>query len=176
MRRRAAAAAARRQGPNWAAGGGGMPKQKSKVGFSSCNASSTPLKSALLARQLSFVYVRRVVKGDALFRLGFLSWSCGGGWLKLPASARGRTQAWDEHWLVVKSLPNYFLNFDFNIHGLQIQLILCPLLKCEPPELSITYMLICKPYKTIIRFDLILFSKQGHVEFIVWKSIQTHFS
>ena len=39
MRAVRAAAAARRQGRNWAAGGGGMPKQKSKVGFSSCNAS-----------------------------------------------------------------------------------------------------------------------------------------
>ena len=49
------------------AAAGGMPKQKSKVGFSSCNASSTSLKSALLGQQLSLVRVGQVCEGNVHF-------------------------------------------------------------------------------------------------------------
>ena len=66
--RRAAAAARRlwtKLGQQAAAGG--MPKQKSKVRFSSCNASSTSLKSALLGQQLSAVLVGRICEGNVHF-------------------------------------------------------------------------------------------------------------
>ena len=99
MRAVRAAAAARRQGRNWAAGGGGMPKQKSKVGFSSCNARSTSLEIALLASQLLSEYVGWFLQRSCsllswVFKLKLWWWLV----FKLqPASASPRTLAWDGH-------------------------------------------------------------------------------